>query len=348
IINSFTQEMVKNLDEEEKDLLAFTIPTLREKFQSIAPEILVPFQVEIAEEGVGVIVPKIGDKKKLLELSQKNVEYFLLQKRKEEINKAGKMTSAERILRTLQKDLHLADLPMHVECFDNSNLQGSFPVSSCVVFKNAKPSKQDYRHYNVKSVQGPNDFATMEEVVFRRYKRLLAEGTSLPQLIIIDGGKGQLAAAVKSLQALGIKVEGMRDEGRGMKDEAPVIPHSSSLIPKVTVVGIAKRLEEIFFPSDSVPLYINKKSESLKLIQQARNEAHRFAITFHRNQRSKDFTKTELQNIPGIGEKTGEKLLKYFGSVKKLRDAPRAELEAAIGKAAAGKVWTFFGGDEEE
>lgn len=323
IINTYTQEMVKNLDEDETELLAFVIPELRERFQSISPEIIVPFEVEMAEKDVAVTVPKIGDKKKLLDLSEKNVQFFLLQKKKEEVSKSGKQTSAERILRTLQSDLHMKEVPLHIECFDNSNMQGSFPVSSCVVFKNAKPSKGDYRHYNVKSVEGPNDFATMEEVVYRRYKRLLAESQTLPQLIIIDGGKGQLGAAVKSLEALGI-------------------------LGKVTVVGIAKRLEEIFFPGDSIPLYINKKSESLKLIQQARNEAHRFAITFHRNQRSKDFTKTELEDIPGIGSKTAEKLLKHFGSVKKLRESPKPDLEGIIGKAATRKIWTYFGKEEEE
>ncbi|MCB0517731.1 MAG: excinuclease ABC subunit C [Lewinellaceae bacterium] len=320
IINTYTQELVKNLDEEETDLLSFTIPELRERFSSISSEIIVPFEVELAEEGVSLTVPKIGDKKKLLELSEKNVQFFLLQKKKEEATKTVKQTPAERILRTLQGDLHMAEVPLHIECFDNSNMQGSFPVSSCVVFKNAKPSKGDYRHYNVKTVEGPNDFATMEEVVYRRYKRLLSEAQPLPQLIIIDGGKGQLSAAAKSLEALGI-------------------------LNQVTVVGIAKRLEEIFFPGDSVPLYINKKSESLKLIQQARNEAHRFAITFHRNQRSKDFTKTELHDIPGVGEKTAEKLLKHFGSVKKLREAPREEVEQVASKAVAGKVWTYFGKD---
>ncbi len=320
IINTYTQELVKNLDDDEQELLAYTIPQLREKFQSIAPEIIVPFEVTPGEAGLVVTVPKIGDKRKLLDLSEKNVQYFLFQKKKEEASKTGKQTATERILRTLQSDLHIPDLPLHIECFDNSNMQGSYPVSSCVVFKNAKPSKADYRHYNVKSVQGPNDFASMEEVVYRRYKRLLAEGAGLPQLIIIDGGKGQLSAAVKSLEALAI-------------------------LDKVTVVGIAKRLEEIFFPGDSVPLYINKKSESLKLIQQARNEAHRFAITFHRNQRSKDFAKTELHDIPGVGEKTAEKLLKHFGSVKKLRDAPREELEQVAGKSVAGKIWVYFGKD---
>ncbi|MCF8246395.1 MAG: excinuclease ABC subunit UvrC [Saprospiraceae bacterium] len=328
IINAWTQEMVKNLDDDEADLLSFTILEIRERFQSIAPEVIVPFEVELADPTITMTVPKIGDKKKLLELSEKNVHFFLLQKKKEEASQTGKQTSAERILKTLQSDLQLADVPLHIECFDNSNMQGSYPVSSCVVFRNAKPSKSDYRHYNVKTVVGPNDFATMEEVVYRRYKRLLAEGQTLPQLIIIDGGKGQLSAAVKSLEALGI-------------------------LDKVTVVGIAKRLEEIFFPGDSVPLYVNKKSESLKLIQQARNEAHRFAITFHRNQRSKDFTKTELEDIPGIGTKTAERLLKHFGSVKKMREANGEEIEKAIGKGAAAKVAKYFkaeesgGGDEQ-
>ncbi len=323
IINAWTQEMVKNLDEDEQELLAFTIAELRERFQSIAPEVIVPFEVLVADSSVAVTIPKIGDKKKLLELSEKNVHFFLLQKKKEEASKTGKQTSAERILRTLQSDLQMADVPLHLECFDNSNMQGSYPVSSCVVFRNAKPSKSDYRHYNVKTVQGPNDFATMEEVVYRRYKRLIAEGQTLPQLIIIDGGKGQLSAAVKSLEALGI-------------------------LDKVTVVGIAKRLEEIFFPGDSVPLYINKKSESLKLMQQARNEAHRFAITFHRNQRSKDFTKTELEDIPGIGTKTADKLLKHFGSVKKMREASPEEIAGAIGKGAAEKVAKYFRAEEGE
>ena len=325
IINTYTQELVKNLDDDDQKLLAYAIPNLREKFQSISSEIIVPFEVPCAEEGVVITVPKIGDKKKLLELSEKNVQYFMLQQKKDEASRSGKPTAADRILSTLQRDLRMERLPVHIECFDNSNLQGSYPVSSCVVFKNAKPSKADYRHYNVKSVEGPNDFATMEEVVFRRYKRLLSEGQQLPQLILIDGGKGQLGAAVKSLQSLGI-------------------------LDKVTVVGIAKRLEEIFFPGDSIPLYINKKSESLKLIQQARNEAHRFAITFHRLQRSKDFTKTELSDIPGVGEKTAEKLLRHFGAVKKIREAPLEELEKAAGKAVAAKIQTYFGksGDEEE
>ena len=322
IINTYTQEMVKNLDDDEADLLAYVVPELRQRFDSIAPEIILPFEIPLADESIFQTVPKIGDKKKLLELSEKNVRFFLLQRRKEEVSKTNKQTPAERILRTMQSDLNMSEAPLHIECFDNSNTQGSFPVSSCVVFKNAKPSKKDYRHYNIKTVQGPNDFASMEEVVFRRYRRLLQEGEPLPQLIIIDGGKGQLSSAVKSLETLGI-------------------------LDKVTVVGIAKRLEEIFFPGDSIPLYINKKSESLKLIQQARNEAHRFAITFHRTKRSQDFTKTELEEIPGVGEKTAAKLLKHFGSVKKLRAANKEELGKAAGVSVAGKIWVYFGKENE-
>ncbi|HFA51416.1 MAG TPA: excinuclease ABC subunit C [Bacteroidetes bacterium] len=321
IINAYTQEMVKNLDDDERDLLTYVIPELRQRFDSIAPEIILPYEVELAEKDIQQTIPKIGDKKKLLELSEKNVKFFLLQKKKDAVSKTNKQTSTERILRTLQGDLHMKDLPLHIECFDNSNMQGSYPVSSCVVFKNAKPSKKDYRHYNIKTVVGPDDFASMEEVVYRRYRRLLQEGEPLPQLIIIDGGKGQLSAAAKSLATLGI-------------------------LEKVTVVGIAKRLEEIFFPGDPIPLYINKKSESLKLIQQARNEAHRFAITFHRNKRSQNFTKTELEDIPGIGEKTAAKLLKHFGSVKKLRAANKEEVEQVIGKAGTRKVWVYFGKEE--
>ena len=317
IINSYTQEMVKNLDDDEQELLAFTVSQLRQKFDSIAPEIIVPCKISLAEKDILQTVPKIGDKKKLLDLSEKNVRFFLLQKRKEQISKTRRQTSFERILRTLQTDLHMSEVPFHIECFDNSNIQGSHPVSSCVVFKNAKPSKKDYRHYNIKTVQGPNDFASMEEVVFRRYRRLLQEGAPLPQLIIIDGGKGQLSAAMKSLHLLGIA-------------------------DRVTVIGVAKRLEEIFFPGDAIPLYINKKSESLKLIQQARNEAHRFAITFHRNKRSQNFTKTELEDIPGIGKKTAAKLLKHFGSVKKVRTAPKEELEKTVGRSIARKITLYF------
>lgn len=317
IINTYTLTLTKNLDEDREMMLAFAIPLLREKFNSITTELIVPFEVVLPESDLLITIPKIGDKKKLLELSEKNVQYHLLQKKKQAMNATGKQTSAERILRTLQADLHMEAVPLWIECFDNSNLHGTNAVSSCVVFKNAKPSKRDYRHYNVKTVEGPNDFATMEEVVTRRYKRLIAEGAGLPQLVVIDGGKGQLSAAMSSIRALGL-------EGQ------------------MTVVGIAKRLEEIFFPDDPVPALINKKSESLKLIQQARDEAHRFGITFHRNQRSRDFIKTELTEIPGIGEKTAQKLLAHFGSLARVREAEMGEVEKLVGKAAAGKVQQYF------
>ena len=314
LINTHTLELTKNLNDDEGDLLVYAIPVLRERFHSISPELVVPFELNVpGESDLTITVPKRGDKHRLLELSEKNARFVMLQKKKEAASRKSKQTSAERILRTLQEDLQMDQVPLHIECFDNSNMQGSYPVSSCVVFKNAKPAKRDYRHYHIKTVEGPNDFASMEEVVFRRYRRLLDEEEPLPQLIIIDGGKGQLSAAVKSLIKLGL-------EG------------------KISIIGIAKKLEEIFFPNDPVPLYINKKSESLKLIQQARNEAHRFAITFHRNQRSKDFTRTELTEIPGVGEKTASKLLTSFGSVKKIREASEEDLISVVGKAATALI----------
>ena len=321
IINTYTQELVQNLDDEDSDLLAYAIPEIREKFNSIAPEVLVPMEVGLADSQYQIVIPQIGDKRKLVELSEKNVQYFLMQKKRQAINSIRKQTPAERILRTLQEDLQMSEIPLHIECFDNSNMQGSYPVSSCVVFKNAKPSKKDYRHYNIKTVEGPNDFASMEEVVHRRYRRLLQEGEDLPQLVIIDGGKGQLSASMEALKVLGIE-------------------------NRMTVIGIAKRLEEIFFPGDSVPLYINKKSESLKLIQQARNEAHRFAITFHRNKRSQNFTRSELLDIKGIGEKTAEKLLQHFGSVKKVRSAFITEVAEVVGLSNAQKVKNYFAAQE--
>jgi len=317
IIHTHTQELVINLDDEEPDLLQYTIPLLRERFNSIAQELILPYPLAIPGEDLNITVPKIGEKKKLLELSAKNVKFYLLQKQKEAVSKTNKQSPTERILRTMQKDLQMDALPIHLECFDNSNIQGSHPVSSCVVFKNAKPSKKDYRHFNIKTVEGPNDFASMEEVVSRRYTRLVNEGSPLPQLIIIDGGKGQLSATMKIIRRLGIE-------------------------EKVTVIGIAKRLEEIFFPDDPIPLYIDKKSETLKVIQQARNEAHRFAITFHRNQRSRAFLGTELTDIPGIGDKTAEKLLTHFGSVKKLREASVTQIAEVSNLNIAKKVTQYF------
>jgi len=317
IMNTHTLELTKNLDDDEKKLLAFAIDELRKKFNSITKEIILPYKINLLEEDITITVPKIGDKKKLLDLAEKNVKYFLLQQRKQEINNIKKETSAERILKTMKEDLQMEELPFHIECFDNSNMQGSFPVSSCVVFKNAKPFKRDYRHFNIKTVEGPNDFASMEEVVYRRYSRLVKEEKPLPNLVIVDGGKGQLSATMKIMRALGLE-------------------------NKITIIGIAKRLEEIFFPDDPIPLYINKKSETLKVIQHARNEAHRFAITFHRNQRSRHFTTTELTNIPGIGDKTAQKLLSHFGSVKKIKTALETEIVEVVGKVAARKVKGYF------
>lgn len=317
LVNTDIAEMQMNLDDDPADLLSFVIPTIRERFESNAPEVVVPILITLPDPKIVITVPQIGDKKKLLELAETNIDYFIRQKKRDEISHQKKVSSSERILTTLKNDLQMDVMPLHIECFDNSNLQGTNPVSSCVVFKNAKPSNKDYRHFNVKTVVGPDDFASMQEVVFRRYKRLLAESKPLPQLIIIDGGKGQLSSAVSSLEQLGI-------------------------LDKVTVIGIAKKLEEIFFPGDSIPLYINKKSESLKLIQHARNEAHRFAISFHRDQRSKNFLGTQLTNIPGIGKVTAEKLLKKFGSIQRVKDADPAEVEALIGKANTKKVLEFI------
>ncbi|MNX82598.1 UvrABC system protein C [compost metagenome] len=305
IIQTQTLEMKRRLDESEQELLSLAIPEIRERFKSLSREIIVPFELDIEEnERIRFTIPKLGEKKKLLELSQKNVAFF----RKERLLQYEKLNPdirTERILKQMQKDLRMNVLPQHIECFDNSNIQGNYPVSAIVVFKDAKPSKKDYRHFNVKTVEGPNDFATMEEAVFRRYRRLLDEDQPLPQLIIIDGGKGQLGAALKSLRLLGIE-------------------------RKVTVIGIAKRLEELFYPGDQYPLYLDKKSETLKIIQHLRDEAHRFGITFHRNQRSRKTFVSELENIPGIGKTTVEKVLTEFKSVKRVKEASDEDLKKVL------------------
>ncbi|MBK7221094.1 MAG: excinuclease ABC subunit UvrC [Saprospiraceae bacterium] len=316
LINTDTLEIEKKLEEEDIDVLNFVIPVIRERYQSIAPEVATTYPV-VLEHEILVTLPKIGDKRKLIELSQRNLDYYITQKRKSESERKNKQSPAERILTTLKNDLRMQDLPLHIECFDNSNIQGTNPVASCVVFRNAKPFKKDYRHFKIKTVEGPNDFASMEEVVYRRYARMLEEKQALPNLVIIDGGKGQLSAAVKSLNELGI-------------------------LDQLVVVGIAKRLEEIFFPEDPIPLYINKKSESLKLIQHCRNEAHRFALGFHRDLRSKNFLSSELTSINGIGDKTAQKLITSFGSVKKIREANREEIEAVAGKKNAAMIFQHF------
>lgn len=306
VIQTQTLEMKKRLDETDAELLQIAIPEIRNRYKSLSREIIVPFELEIEgiPDYVKFTVPKLGDKRKLLDLSLKNVAYFK-KERMLQYEKLNPEVRTERLLKQMQKDLRMNVLPRHIECFDNSNIQGNFPVSAIVVFKDAKPSKKDYRHFNVKTVEGPNDFATMEEAVHRRYRRMLDEGHELPQLIVIDGGKGQLGAALKSLRLLGIE-------------------------KKVTVIGIAKRLEELFYPGDQYPLYLDKKSETLKIIQHLRDEAHRFGITFHRNQRSRKTFVSELENIPGIGKTTVEKLLKVFKSVKKIRDTSDEELRKVL------------------
>ncbi len=312
LINTDTLEVRKKMDEDDKYVLEKAIPHMRERFNSIAPELIVPIQINTLEDLL-ITIPKIGDKKKLLELSEKNVVQYIHQKSLLELNKKKKKSSMERVLTTLRDDLQMDHLPLHIECFDNSNIQGAYPVAACVVFRNAKPSVKEYRHFNIKSVEGPNDFASMAEIVYRRYKRILEENKELPQLIIVDGGKGQLNAAVQSLERLQIS-------------------------DKVTIIGIAKRLEEIYFPGDSVPVYINKKSESLKLIQHARNEAHRFAISFHRNRRSRHLTHSQLTDIPGIGSKTAEMIIKKAGSIKRLIAMDMTQLEELFGKKLAQRL----------
>lgn len=316
IMQTYTMEIKKVLDESPEEILEYAIVEIRQKIFSNAKEILVPLKLDIVLDGVKISVPKQGDKKKLLELSERNAKYYRIEKLKHQtVSKSEK--NSNRILETAQKDLQLKSLPRHIECFDNSNLQGSNPVSSCVVFRDARPSKKDYRHFNVKSVEGPNDFASMEEVVYRRYRRMLSEEQSLPQLIIIDGGKGQLGAALNALEKLDL---------RG----------------KIAIVGIAKKLEEIYFPGDSVPLYLDKNSETLKLVQQLRDEAHRFGITFHRNKRSAEFIKSELEDIPGIGEKTKTAILKRFKSVENLKIQGFGTVAEEIGYSKARIIFDFF------
>ncbi|MDT0606511.1 excinuclease ABC subunit UvrC [Croceitalea rosinachiae] len=315
IIRSHTLEIKKKLDETDEELLQLGIIEIRQRFGSKSKELYLPFYVAL-DNSLKVTIPKLGDKRKLLDLSTRNAKFFR-QERFKQIRITDPDRHTKRIMAQMKAGLRLSEEPRHIECFDNSNIQGSNPVAACVVFKDGKPSKKEYRHFNIKTVTGPDDFASMEEVVFRRYKRLLNEAESLPQLIVIDGGKGQLSSAVKSLDILGL---------RG----------------KIAIIGIAKRLEEIYFPEDSIPLYLDKKSETLRIIQQLRNEAHRFGITFHRNKRSTKAINSELAKIEGIGDKTAEQLLKEFKSVKRIKEASIDTLAATIGPAKAKKVFESF------
>lgn len=319
IVQTHTIELQPKLDESDEEVLSFAVLNLRETFNSLANEIIVPFEIEYPDEDVLITVPKGGEKKKLLELSQKNVDYFREEiKKKRTLQLEGKSNMQKKeVLYHLQQDLHLPELPLQIECFDNSNFQGSFPVSAMVSFKDGVPSKKDYRHFNVKTVQGINDFATMKEVVYRRYKRLLDEEQPLPQLIIIDGGKGQLSAAMESMEALHLE-------------------------NAITVVGLAKNEEEIFFPGDTESIKLPMNSDSLKLIRYVRDEVHRFGITFHRNKRSKGTFKNELEEIKGIGQNTATQLLQTFKSVKNIREASEDELSKVIGKAKAKLVYEHF------
>ena len=315
IIRSHTMEIKKKLDETDEELLELAIVELRERFQLLSREIIVPFPVDLGST-IKITVPQLGDKKQILDLSIRNAKFYRIEQLKQ-LQIVDPDRHTKRIMAQMQKDLRLPVEPRHIECFDNSNIQGTNPVAACVVFKDGKPSKKDYRHFNIKTVEGPDDFASMTEVVYRRYKRLLDENEPLPNLIIIDGGKGQLSSALKSLDELGL---------RG----------------KIAIIGIAKRLEELFYPGDSIALYLDKKSETLKIIQQLRNEAHRFGITHHRDKRSKAALNSSIESIPGIGEKTMLTLIQHFKSVKRLKLATEKEISDVIGMSKAKKIVEFY------
>lgn len=316
IIHGYTFEVNKKLEETDEDIIGYVLPEMRERFDSLSKEVLISVDIDLKIDGVQFFVPQRGDKKSLIELSERNTKFYRLEKMKQEKIKDPERHT-ERILEQIRVDFRLQDKPVHIECFDNSNIQGTNAVSACVVFRNGKPSKKDYRHFNIKTVEGPDDFASMEEAVYRRYKRLLDEKESLPQLIVIDGGKGQLSASLKALEDLNL---------RG----------------KIAIVGIAKRLEEIFFPGDSFPIYLDKRSESLRVIQFMRNEAHRFGITHHRNKRSKAALTSELTQIKGIGSKTHEDLMLAFKIVSRIQSAKLEELTSVIGKSKAKIVFDYF------
>ncbi len=315
IVQSYTTEIKKKLEETDKVLLELFIIETRQRFNSLSREVYVPFAVDLGKE-IKVTVPKLGDKKRIVELSERNAKYYR-QEQFKQIKIVDPERHVNRLMLQMKKDLRLKELPKHIECFDNSNIQGTNPVAACVVFKDGKPSKKDYRHFNIKTVEGPDDFASMEEVVYRRYKRLLEEEKPLPQLIVIDGGKGQLSSALKSLDVLGL---------RG----------------KIAIIGIAKRLEEIYYPGDSIPLYLDKKSETLKVIQYLRNEAHRFGITFHRNKRSKSAIQSELELIPNVGKQTITNLLRSFKSAKRVKTASFEELKEVVGMSRAKRIYEHY------
>lgn len=320
IVRSHTMEIKKKLEETDEELLELAVVELRERFKLNLKEVILPFPLSLGDT-IKITVPQLGDKRQVLDLSIRNAKYYRMDQLKQ-IKIVDPDRHTNRIMAQMKKDLRLSVEPKHIECFDNSNIQGSNPVAACVVFKDGKPSKKDYRHFNIKTVEGPDDFASMEEVVYRRYKRLTEENQPLPQLIIIDGGKGQLSSALKSLDILNL---------RG----------------KIAIIGIAKRLEELFYPGDSVPLYLDKKSETLKIIQQLRNEAHRFGITHHRDKRSKSALTNSLESIPGIGEKTMITLLKQFKSVKRVQLATENEISAVVGLAKAKKIHEFYHSNQE-
>lgn len=321
IIQAQTLEFKKKLDETDEEMLVFAINEIRLRYNSLSKEIFVPFEPELQFENAKYVVPKIGDKKHLLDLCFKNVEAYK-REREKQLAIIDPERHTDRIMQQMMKDLRMKEEPRRIEGFDNSNIQGEYAVSAMPVFIDGKPAKKEYRHYNVKTVVGPDDFATMEEVIFRRYSRVIEEGLPLPQLIVIDGGKGQLGAAIMSLRKL-------------------------NLMGKVTVIGIAKRLEEIYFPGDSIPMYLDKRSETLKIIQHIRDEAHRFGITHHRNKRSRETFKTELSEIKGISDKTAQKLLTELKSVKHIKEATLAELNAIIGNSKANLVYNFFKNQQE-
>ena len=316
IIQGQTIELQKRLDESKEELLTFAITEIRQRYESNSKEIIVPFEIDFQFPGVEMNVPKIGDKKKLVELSQKNARTLALEREKQQAI-IDPESSTNQLMQQMMKDLRMKEEPRRIDCFDNSNIQGAYPVSAMTVFIDGKPAKKEYRHFNVKTVVGPDDFATMEEVIYRRYSRVLEEQQDLPQLIVIDGGKGQLGAAINSLKKL-------------------------DLMGKLTIVGIAKRLEEIYFPGDPYPLYIDKRSKTLRVLQHIRDEAHRFGITHHRSKRSRSIIKTELSEIKGIGENTAQKLLNEFKSVKEISKATFDQLQAVVGKSKAEVILSFF------